>query len=45
MLLEIIEVKREEIQKLRHERACSDRLIKTKEYELDLEEARLRKSP
>lgn len=45
MLLEIIDVKREEIQKLRRERVCSDRLIKTKEYELDLEEARLRKSP
>ena len=45
MLLEIIGVKREEILKLRQERACSNELIKTKEHELDLEEARLRKSP
>ncbi|KQS31390.1 Na+/H+ antiporter [Dyadobacter sp. Leaf189] len=45
MLLEIIEVKRGEIIKLRKERACADELIKTKERELDLEEARLRKSP
>jgi CPA1 family monovalent cation:H+ antiporter len=45
MLLEIIEVKREEILKLRQERTCSNELIKTKEHELDLEEARLRKSP
>ncbi|GGN00101.1 Na+/H+ antiporter [Dyadobacter beijingensis] len=45
MLLEIIEVKREEIVKLRQERACSDALIRAKEHELDLEEARLRRSP
>ncbi|NIJ53446.1 Na+/H+ antiporter [Dyadobacter arcticus] len=45
MLVEIIDVKRVEIQKLRRERVCSDELIKIKERELDLEEARLRKSP
>lgn len=45
VLLEIIEVKREEILKLRQERACSDALIRAKEHELDLEEARLRRSP
>nr|WP_295929847.1 Na+/H+ antiporter [uncultured Dyadobacter sp.] len=45
MLLEIIQVKREEILKLRQERACSNELIKAKEHELDLEEARLRRSP
>lgn len=45
MLLEIIEVKREEIVRLRQERACSDGLIRAKEHELDLEEARLRRSP
>ncbi|KAA0991512.1 Na+/H+ antiporter [Dyadobacter aurulentus] len=45
MLLEIIEVKRGEITKLRRERACADELIRGKERELDLEEARLRKSP
>jgi monovalent cation/hydrogen antiporter len=45
MLLEIIDVKRLEIQKIKKERACADSLIKTKERELDLEEARLRKSP
>jgi CPA1 family monovalent cation:H+ antiporter len=45
MLLEIIEVKREEIVKLRQERTCSNEIIKTKEHELDLEEARLRRSP
>ncbi|WP_031529335.1 Na+/H+ antiporter [Dyadobacter crusticola] len=44
MLLEIIEVKRGEIIKLRRERACADELIRIKERELDLEEARLRKS-
>ncbi|SEI71949.1 monovalent cation:H+ antiporter, CPA1 family [Dyadobacter sp. SG02] len=44
MLLEIIAVKREEIVKLRSEKVCSDELIRTKENELDLEEARLRKS-
>ncbi|TLU99081.1 Na+/H+ antiporter [Dyadobacter luticola] len=45
MLLEIIDIKRVEITKLRRERVCSDELIKVKERELDLEEARLRKSP
>jgi Na+/H+ antiporter len=45
MLLEIIHIKRQEIQKLRKERVCADELIKIKERELDLEEARLRKSP
>lgn len=45
MLLEIIHIKRQEIQRLRKERACADELIKIKERELDLEEARLRKSP
>jgi CPA1 family monovalent cation:H+ antiporter len=45
MLLEIIDVKREEIIKLRQERICSTELIKIKEHELDLEEARLRRSP
>jgi monovalent cation/hydrogen antiporter len=45
MLLEIIDVKRTEIQKLKREHACADELIRTKERELDLEEARLRRSP
>ncbi|MNL38440.1 hypothetical protein D3C87_1606530 [compost metagenome] len=45
MLLEIIDVKRDEILKLREERTCSNEVIKTKEHELDLEEARLRRSP
>ncbi|MCE6990383.1 Na+/H+ antiporter [Dyadobacter sp. CY323] len=44
MLLEIINVKREEIQTVRRERICADTLIKAKERELDLEEARLTKS-
>jgi Na+/H+ antiporter len=44
MLVEIINVKRKEILQIRRERNYSDELIKIKERELDLEEARLRKS-
>jgi Na+/H+ antiporter len=45
MLVEIVEIKREELQKLRRERIYSDEIIRARERELDLEEARLRDSP
>ena len=44
MLVEIVGIKREEIRKIRRDQVCSDELIRTKERELDLEEARLRNS-
>ena len=44
MLIEIIAVKREELNKIRHEGKYSDELLRSKEWELDLEEARLMQS-
>lgn len=44
MLVEIVGIKREEIKKIRRDQICSDELIRVKERELDLEEARLRNS-
>lgn len=44
MLLELISVRRKELQKLRHEKLYSDELLNNKEWELDLEEARLNES-
>jgi len=44
MLIEIVSVRRKEIQKLRSERAFSEELLRNKEWELDLEEARLMES-
>jgi CPA1 family monovalent cation:H+ antiporter len=41
MLLELVSVRRSELHKLRSEKLYSDELIRNKEYELDLEEARL----
>ena len=43
MLLEIVAVRREEIVRLRREKTFSDELLREKEHELDLEEARLNK--
>lgn len=40
-LREIIEIRRAEIRHLRSEKTFSDELLREKEYELDLEEARL----
>jgi Na+/H+ antiporter len=45
MLVEIIYVKRDELQKLRRERVYSDEILRARERELDFEEARLRDSP
>lgn len=44
MLVEIVAVKREELQKLKREKIYSDEILKAREWELDLEEARLRDS-
>ena len=44
MLLEVVAVRREELQKIRHEKLYSDELLNNKEWELDLEEARLREN-
>lgn len=41
MLLELVNVRRSELHKLRSENLYSDEIIRNKEYELDLEEARL----
>jgi Na+/H+ antiporter len=45
MLVEIVYIKRDELQKLRRERIYSDEILKARERELDFEEARLRDSP
>ena len=44
MLIEIVSIRRREIQKLRHENIYSEELLRSKEWELDLEEARLMES-
>ncbi len=44
MLIEIVSVRRKEIQKMRSERTYSEELLRNKEWELDLEEARLMES-
>ncbi|MEO6316587.1 MAG: Na+/H+ antiporter [Chitinophagaceae bacterium] len=44
MLIEIVMVRRKEIQALRAERIYGEELLRTKEWELDLEEARLMES-
>ena len=41
MLLEVVAVRRQELQKLRDERLYSDEILNNREWELDLEEARL----
>jgi CPA1 family monovalent cation:H+ antiporter len=41
MLLELVTIRRKELQKLRKEKLYSDELLRNKEWELDLEEARL----
>lgn len=41
MLLELVAIRRNELYKLRSEKHYSDELLRTKEHELDLEEARL----
>jgi monovalent cation/hydrogen antiporter len=44
MLVEIVTIKRQELQRLKRERLYSDEILKAREWELDLEEARLRDS-
>ncbi len=44
MLVEIVSVRRKELQKLRAERIYPEELLRNKEWELDLEEARLMES-
>jgi len=44
MLIEIVSVRRKEVQKLRAENIYSEELLRNKEWELDLEEARLMES-
>jgi CPA1 family monovalent cation:H+ antiporter len=41
MLIELVKVRRDELQKLRNENLYSDELLNNREWELDLEEARL----
>lgn len=43
MLIELVEIRRKELIKMRNEKEFSDELLRKKEVELDLEEARLRK--
>ncbi|MES1220658.1 MAG: Na+/H+ antiporter, partial [Bacteroidota bacterium] len=43
MLLEIVAVRRKELTAMRRDHVYSDELLKKKEFELDLEEARLRR--
>jgi NhaP-type Na+/H+ or K+/H+ antiporter len=43
MLLELIEVRRRELNHFRHNNSFSEELIREREWELDLEEARLRR--
>jgi CPA1 family monovalent cation:H+ antiporter len=43
MLLELVEVRRRELNRYRHTNSFSDELIRDREWELDLEEARLRR--
>jgi len=43
MLLELVHARRHELNKMRHENKYPDELLRKKEEELDLEEARLRK--
>ncbi len=44
MLLELVHIRRKELTKMRHSKEFNDELLREKEAELDLEEARLRKS-
>ncbi len=42
-LLELVDIRRKELNTMRHEKKYTDELIRKKEFELDLEEARLRR--
>ena len=42
MLVEIVEVRRKELSRFRHNNEYSEELLREREWELDLEEARLK---
>jgi CPA1 family monovalent cation:H+ antiporter len=44
LLLELVDVQRKELSKMRHDKLYSEELLRSKEFELDLEEARFRKT-
>ncbi|MEJ0101144.1 MAG: hypothetical protein WDO19_00705 [Bacteroidota bacterium] len=44
MLLELVDVRRKELGRFRHNKEYNEELIRDREWELDLEEARLRSS-
>jgi len=44
LLLELVDVQRKELSKMRHDKVYSEELLRSKEFELDLEEARFRKT-
>jgi len=44
LLLELVAVQRRELSQMRHDKIFSDELLRSKEFELDLEEARFRKT-
>jgi CPA1 family monovalent cation:H+ antiporter len=43
LLLELVEVQRRELSQMRHDNLFSEELLRSKEFELDLEEARFRR--
>ena len=43
LLLELVDVQRRELSQMRHDNLFSDELLRSKEFELDLEEARFRR--
>jgi Na+/H+ antiporter len=44
LLLELVAVQRRELSQMRHDKIFSDELLRSKEFELDLEEARFRRT-
>jgi len=43
LLLELVAVQRRELSQMRHDNLFSEELLRSKEFELDLEEARFRR--
>jgi CPA1 family monovalent cation:H+ antiporter len=44
LLIDLVDVQRKELAKLRHDKVYSEELLRNKEFELDLEEARFRRT-
>jgi CPA1 family monovalent cation:H+ antiporter len=44
LLIELVDVQRRELSKMRHDKVYSEELLRGKEFELDLEEARFRRT-